>query len=213
MNDPVNHPKHYTAHPSGIEYIQITRHMGFNLGNAFKYIWRCDLKGGVEDLKKAVWYLQDEINKLEGQTQNQKINFDLSSNSTTKEQINQIAKELQENHPQDEFVEINGFKFPRKEIKITLPEETQEMARTPKPLPIDEDAPAEFATPIIPQHLLEEATRGLDKSKSVPSTETKQPRKLVEGLPIGKRTRVPNAPKPKGHSGSIRASRKPKSRG
>ena len=33
-HDPVNHPKHYTEHPSGIECIQITEHMGFNLGNA-----------------------------------------------------------------------------------------------------------------------------------------------------------------------------------
>ncbi len=38
MTDPVNHPKHYTAHPSGVECITITEHMGFNLGNAMKYI-------------------------------------------------------------------------------------------------------------------------------------------------------------------------------
>lgn len=65
-DDVVNHPKHYTSHPSGIECIAVTRHMGFNLGNATKYIWRADLKhddGGVEDLEKAVWYLQDEIAK------------------------------------------------------------------------------------------------------------------------------------------------------
>lgn len=63
-HDPVNHPKHYTNHPSGIECIQITRHMGFNLGNAMKYIWRADLKNdAIEDLEKAVWYLKDEIEK------------------------------------------------------------------------------------------------------------------------------------------------------
>lgn len=67
-NDPINHPSHYTAHPSGIECIQITEHMGFNLGNAVKYIWRCDLKkDAVEDLKKAIWYIQREIDKREGQ--------------------------------------------------------------------------------------------------------------------------------------------------
>jgi hypothetical protein len=61
-NDPVNHPKHYTSHPSGVECIEITRHMGYNLGNVFKYVWRADLKGkDVEDLEKAVFYLQDEI--------------------------------------------------------------------------------------------------------------------------------------------------------
>lgn len=63
VNDPVNHPKHYTEHPSGVECIQITRHMGFNLGNAMKYVWRADLKNGVEDLRKAIWYLQDEVDK------------------------------------------------------------------------------------------------------------------------------------------------------
>ena len=64
VNDVVNHPKHYTDHPSGIEAIEITRHMGFNLGNALKYIWRCDLKkDAIEDLKKAIWYLEDEIKK------------------------------------------------------------------------------------------------------------------------------------------------------
>lgn len=62
--DMVNHPPHYTSHPSGIECIQITEHMGFNLGNALKYIWRADLKGdAVEDLEKAVWYINRELSK------------------------------------------------------------------------------------------------------------------------------------------------------
>lgn len=62
--DPVNHPKHYTSHPSGVECIQVTRHMGFNLGNAVKYIWRADEKGNaIQDLEKAAWYIADEITK------------------------------------------------------------------------------------------------------------------------------------------------------
>lgn len=66
IHDPVNHPKHYTNHPSGIECIQITEHMGFNLGNAVKYIWRADLKlDALEDLRKAVWYINREIAKRE----------------------------------------------------------------------------------------------------------------------------------------------------
>lgn len=64
-HDPVNHPKHYTNHPSGVECIQITEHMGFNLGNAIKYIWRADLKNGIEDLRKAAWYIEREIEKRE----------------------------------------------------------------------------------------------------------------------------------------------------
>lgn len=61
--DPVNNPKHYTSHPSGVECIQVTEHMGFNLGNAVKYIWRCDLKNDapIEDLEKAIWYIRREI--------------------------------------------------------------------------------------------------------------------------------------------------------
>ena len=63
-HDPVNSPKHYTGHPSGIECIQVTEHMGFNLGNAIKYIWRCDdKKDAIEDLEKAAWYVNREIKK------------------------------------------------------------------------------------------------------------------------------------------------------
>lgn len=66
MNDTVNNPRHYTAHPSGIECIQVAEHMGFNLGNALKYIWRCDLKqDAIEDLKKASWYIEREIARRE----------------------------------------------------------------------------------------------------------------------------------------------------
>ena len=70
MNDPVNHPQHYTSSPSkcafghSIECIQITEHMNFNLGNAMKYIFRADLKGqAIVDLEKAVWYINREIAK------------------------------------------------------------------------------------------------------------------------------------------------------
>ena len=62
----VDHPSHYTAHPSGVECIDITEHMGFSLGNAVKYIWRADLKGNaVQDLKKAAFYVNREIERLE----------------------------------------------------------------------------------------------------------------------------------------------------
>lgn len=63
--DLVNHPKHYTTHPSGVECIQITEHMNFCMGNAIKYIWRADLKNEdpIQDLKKAIWYIQREIDR------------------------------------------------------------------------------------------------------------------------------------------------------
>lgn len=74
-NDQVNHPKHYTSDPSGIECIDVTRHRNFNVGNAIKYLWRAGLKEDkdrklidkqIEDLNKAVWYLVDEIHRLGG---------------------------------------------------------------------------------------------------------------------------------------------------
>tara|TARA_R110000851_G_scaffold24971_2_gene72159 strand:- start:112 stop:393 length:282 start_codon:yes stop_codon:yes gene_type:complete len=60
----VNSPPHYNSHPSGIECRRITDHMNFNLGNALKYIWRCDLKkDAIEDLEKAKWYIDSELQK------------------------------------------------------------------------------------------------------------------------------------------------------
>ncbi len=65
-DDPINHPPHYTAHPSGVECIQITEHMSFCIGNAVKYLWRADLKSNaMEDLAKALWYVAREINMRE----------------------------------------------------------------------------------------------------------------------------------------------------
>ena len=64
MADPVDHPAHYNAHPSGVECVDVVEHMGFNLGNAIKYIWRADLKNdALEDLKKAAWYVNREIER------------------------------------------------------------------------------------------------------------------------------------------------------
>ena len=65
-NPEVDHPEHYNLHPSGVECIEVVRHMGFNLGNVVKYLWRDGLKDTevpLQDLQKAAWYLQDEINQ------------------------------------------------------------------------------------------------------------------------------------------------------
>jgi hypothetical protein len=63
--DVVNHPPHYTSHPSGVECIQITEHMSFTLGSAVKYIWRADLKhdDAIEDLRKARFYVDRELKR------------------------------------------------------------------------------------------------------------------------------------------------------
>lgn len=73
MNN-INHPLHYNSHPSGIECIEVARYMSFNLGNVLKYIWQHgkkrsetnpdELSNAIEDLEKAAWYLQNEIELL-----------------------------------------------------------------------------------------------------------------------------------------------------
>ncbi|QDH92214.1 hypothetical protein SEA_PAVLO_64 [Microbacterium phage Pavlo] len=71
-DSPVEHPKHYNSHPSGVECITIARHHNFNIGNAFKYLWRIGLKGEdaatkekqVEEIDKAIFYLQDERERI-----------------------------------------------------------------------------------------------------------------------------------------------------
>lgn len=67
-HDPINHPAHHTSHPSGVECITVTEHFGFNIGNAIKYLWRAGLKNknAVEDLKKARWYVEREIQRIGG---------------------------------------------------------------------------------------------------------------------------------------------------
>ena len=67
VGGPVNHPAHYNAHPSGVECIDIVEHMSFNVGNAIKYLWRADEKGRpLEDLEKAAWYINREIERRKG---------------------------------------------------------------------------------------------------------------------------------------------------
>lgn len=74
-SDKVNHPSHYTwlKDLCGIEVIDITRHMDFDLGNAIKYILRSGHKSEqgysnkektIEDLKKAIFYINDKIKML-----------------------------------------------------------------------------------------------------------------------------------------------------
>ena len=72
----VNHPEWYNGHPSGIECIEIARYYNFAIGNAIKYLWRAGLKKDasmsdrqkeIEDLEKAVWYINDRIQQLKNE--------------------------------------------------------------------------------------------------------------------------------------------------
>lgn len=74
MSDMVNHPPHYTSHPSGHEVIELTRLLPFGAGNALKYVLRRDIKGNpIQDLDKAVWYLTDSIENEVGYTTTPKM--------------------------------------------------------------------------------------------------------------------------------------------
>lgn len=84
MKDNVNHPDHYTKHPSGVECIEITRHYCFSIGNAIKYLWRAGLKKEqgledtekeIEDLNKAIWYIKDRIEQLTNNFYKEKLNI------------------------------------------------------------------------------------------------------------------------------------------
>ena len=66
MTEAVNHPKHYGGEDNPFEVIKIINHynLNFELGNVIKYVLRADKKGNrKQDLQKALWYLNHEINK------------------------------------------------------------------------------------------------------------------------------------------------------
>jgi hypothetical protein len=68
VEDLVNYPKHYTSDPSGVEAITVLRHRNYNIGNAMKYLWRAGLKDPtktIQDLEKSIFYIKDEIAKLQ----------------------------------------------------------------------------------------------------------------------------------------------------
>jgi hypothetical protein len=95
MNDPVNNPKHYTTHPSGVECIEITEHMNFCLGNAVKYIWRAGLKTDdpLKDLRKAAWYINREIERIETEQEAEKEAY---ANEERIDVLNELSIEGQE---------------------------------------------------------------------------------------------------------------------
>lgn len=86
MTDMVNHPQHYVSDPSGVECIDIVRHRNYNIGNAIKYLWRAGLKNEdkhIEDLKKAIFYINDEIKRLEGHYGSQEEGSSTASTSVS----------------------------------------------------------------------------------------------------------------------------------
>ncbi len=68
-DDLINHPYHYTWHPSGVECKDIIQEFSYNIGSAMGYLWRHKYKNGVQDLKKAIQHIQFEIERLEKEKQ------------------------------------------------------------------------------------------------------------------------------------------------
>ena len=71
MTDNVNHPNHYTGFTNGAEVIDIAEHLNFNRGNVVKYVVRAGTKDPereLEDLKKARFYLNREIEKMNNES-------------------------------------------------------------------------------------------------------------------------------------------------
>ena len=65
-HDSVDHPDHYTWHPTGIECIEVIEEFPHNIAAAMGYCWRHQRKGRpIEDLRKAVWHIQREIQRIE----------------------------------------------------------------------------------------------------------------------------------------------------
>lgn len=67
-NDPINHPAHYAqGWSNGAEVIDITENLNFNRGNAVKYLARAGRKDSMtelQDLRKAAWYVDRELERL-----------------------------------------------------------------------------------------------------------------------------------------------------
>lgn len=93
-NELVNHPQHYTSHPSNVECITIVQHHNFNIGNAMKYLWRCGLKDGegeVKELLKAKKYIEFELERI-GYV-DEKVDIKLDTTQALN-QINNFESEL-----------------------------------------------------------------------------------------------------------------------
>jgi hypothetical protein len=104
VSNSVNHPSHYRSE-TGHEAIDVIEAwgLGFNTGNALKYISRCGLKtcDPILDLEKARWYLEREIEKLKKQ-KGSVNNHDL---------LNDFTAEVETKaHPQKKF----NFRKPEK---------------------------------------------------------------------------------------------------
>jgi hypothetical protein len=114
----INHPKHYNLHPSKVECIDVVEHMYFNIGNAFKYIYRGwnQLKTNTNhDLEKSIWYLNREIACTKDHTlkshESKTINklLDIIIDSEPDDQLKSIFKLFKHHNNKDSLNVIIGL--------------------------------------------------------------------------------------------------------
>jgi hypothetical protein len=75
--DPVERPRHYNVHPSGVECIEVVEWFNFNVGNAIKYLWRAGEKGFTDqDLEKARWYINRELDRRQRESSRERTATD-----------------------------------------------------------------------------------------------------------------------------------------
>jgi hypothetical protein len=90
---PVNKVKHYNLHSSGVECIEVVRHLSFGVGNAVKYVWRATNKGTERhDLEKTLYYLDDEAAIAD-----ESVSFYLGGNADTIVSLAQRYADAEEN--------------------------------------------------------------------------------------------------------------------
>ena len=73
VNDPVNHPSHYTKGKIEVADFIADQKLNFDRGNAVKYVCRAgskDPEKEIQDLEKAIWYINHEIKTLKGECEN-----------------------------------------------------------------------------------------------------------------------------------------------
>jgi hypothetical protein len=85
--DVIEKAAHYNQHPSGVECIEIKRHLSSDVGDAFKYVYRTEHKNGRQDLEKARYYLRDALRMIEGSARVSRLAVFLPSYSFRVQQL------------------------------------------------------------------------------------------------------------------------------
>lgn len=127
-HDPVNHPKHYTSKP--VECIVVSEHLGFCLGNAYKYLYRREQKGAeVQDLEKALWYVQRHLTNP-GYVPNVPNEIFPAVRAIAASETNPVIAKLLENIPS--LASLNADFVARRQLATTILDDLQSVINSLK---------------------------------------------------------------------------------